>query len=41
MAVALVMRGLHQDEDKIIHWPLDKLFIYARLAAKMENMKFD
>ncbi len=41
MATALAMRGLHQDEDKIMHWPLDKLFIYAKIAAKMEGIKFD
>lgn len=41
MAMALVMRGLHQDEAKIAHWPLGKLMIYASMAARMEGIKFD
>lgn len=41
MALALVMRGLHQDEGSISHWPLGKLMIYARIAADMEGMRFD
>ncbi len=41
MALALVMRGLNQDEEKIAKWPLGKLMIYAKISADMEGIKFD
>lgn len=40
MAVALVARGLHQDIDTIMQWPINKLFEFAGIAAHFEGRKF-
>lgn len=41
MAVGLVARGLHQDIDTILKWRINKLFIFASMAANLEGKKFE
>lgn len=41
MACALVARGLHQDLGAVKKMPLAELFIWAKLAAGMERVKFE
>lgn len=40
MAVGLVMSVMHQPEPIIVVWPIEKLFMYAKLAAAMSGRKF-
>lgn len=40
MAVSLVARGLNQDIDTILTWPINKLFTFASIAAEFEGRKF-
>jgi len=41
MAMALVMHALNQPESIVATWPLQKLFMYARIAAELSGRKFE
>ncbi|MGV3581910.1 MAG: hypothetical protein ACO1N8_06360 [Methylophilus sp.] len=41
MAVSLVARGLHQDLASVKKMPLPELFVWAKMAAVFEGVKFN